>query len=902
MKKMNQINKVASLGTRRNMLSACVSVALVQMAGAAWADSGYGADNLIGNADNPGYNAGPVQRDADVVGAKRTPSGQLYEIPRAMRETPSDGTMSGEVELGLMHSDDRNRYSKRNEYSDPQTSGLLINSFSLSIDNALTNYFLNLNGGAPTRDDQFYNLSFGSYNNWKVKAFYNETPHVFSDTFKQFYTLNGNTLLPVAAAANAAAAVPLLNALPDTEVGLKRQKGGVQADHNISENWKVWGSLNREERKGERPFASVGSATFVEGFEPINHTTDDMAIGLSYMDKLTNFNLRATRSEFRNGISTLYTRTPAGYVAGAAFTPATVAVYDMPPDNEAYNVKADVTHKMPELAGSMLNASYSWGSSRQNDPLLQYVDPVADPGNTQPLWNGSLGQSTSRATSNARIDTQLFNLGWSLRPIEDLSVKAAARRYETRNKSGIYYGYNPLTGAWSQGTAAGLAAAPTSNLISATGLAGGPCVAPPGFTPPVGCVGAAPAGNNPFVGTDVFSTPRDYKQTNYTLTANLDIDDTSSLEGLIERENFDRTYRERDKTREDKWRLGYVNSALKDTTLRATYEQDRRRGSFYDPLAGVNRDIGSYFGIFGIPYSRAALLDLISKAGTVVGGYTYPTLAFIQGAIVNSNHNLGGWQRSDIADRDQNILNARLNYMATDNLDVGGMLQLKRVKYPANANKGTEREDLNTYNLDFNYQVSSGFQINGYYSRQEGKQRSWENYSPAGVDGGIAYAQTACNGGAVFTAATLGANLDCVLNNLVNPANAISVDTRSNEDVLGIGLSKEFGGMLFGANYTYSKGKTTFGHAYKVNVAGTTGVTAAQAATEFPDIIDERNTLDLSLLIPVSKEVSTRLMYRYETFRVDDWHYYSTAAYGLADRGPIGFNVNTIGVLVNFKM
>lgn len=901
MKKMNQTSKATSLMTRRNLLTACVSLALAQMAGAAWADSGYGADNLIGNADNPGYNAGPAQRDADAMEAKRTPSGQLYEIPRAMRETPSDGTVSGEVELGWMHSDDGKRYSKRNEYSDPQASGLLINNFSLSLDNALNNYFFNLNSGAPGRDDQFYNLSFGSHGDWKVKAFYNETPHVFSDTFKQFYTLNGNALLPIAAAANAAAAVPLLDALPDTEVALKRQKGGVRADRNISENWKVWGSFNREERKGERPFASVGSNTFVEGIEPISHTTDDMAIGLGYVDKLTSFNLRATRSEFRNGISTLYTRTPAGYVPGAAFTPATVAVYDMPPDNEAYNVKADLTYKMPDLANSVLNAGYSWGTSRQNDPLLAYVDPVADPGNTQPNWNQP-GLSTSRATSNMRIDTQLFNLAWSLRPVEDLSVKAAARLYETQNKSGIYYGYNPLLGAWSPGTPAGLAAAPTAGntaFISATGVAGGACVVPPGFTAPPGCVGAA---TSPFMGTDVFSMPRDYKQANYTLTANFDINETSSLEGLIERENFDRTYRERDKTWEDKWRVGYVNSALKDTTLRTTFEQGRKRGSFYDPLSGANRDINSYFGIFGIPYSRAALINLITNAGTTVGGYTYPTLAVTQAALVNSNHNLGGWQRVDIADRDQQILNARLNYMATSNLDIGGMLQLKRASYPANANKGTERDDLNTYNLDFNYQVSAGFQINGYYTRQEGKQRTRENYTPAaGGDAGIVYAQTVCNGGAAFaTGAALAASLDCVLNNLVNPANAISLDTNTDEDVLGIGLSKEFGGMLFGANYTYSKGKTTFRHAYKVGA--TTGVTAAQALTEFPDITDEQNALDLSLLIPVSKDISTRLMYRYESFRVNDWHYYPTTNIGLADRGPIGFDVNTIGVMLNIKM
>jgi len=917
MKKMNQTSKVAALygmplATRRNMLSACVSLALAQVAaGTAWADSGYGADNLIGNKDNPGYNAGPVQRNADMEDARRTPSGQLYEIPRVTRETPSDGTVSGEVELGLMQSNDSKRYSKRNEYSDPQKSGILINNFSLSLENAQNAYFLNLNGGAPGRDDQFYNLSLGTYNDWKVKAFYNETPHVFSDTFKQYFTQNGNLMTPIATVAAAPAVATAMNLLPDTEIGLKRKKGGVRADLNLAEGWKVWGSVNREERKGARPFSIVGSIA-VEGFEPIDQTTDDLGAGVSYSDKLTSFNLRATRSQFNNAISTINT-----WVNPAlALAPANGITMDMPPDNEAYNVKADVTHKLPEFASSVLNASYSWGSSRQNDPMLQYIDPAIDPLNTQPNWNGTLGQTTSRATSNMRIDTQLFNLGWSLRPIEDLSVKASARRYETKNKSGQYYAYNPVTGQWSTGANAA-AALPVGFGYSSTGLAGGPCQPAPGFAAlPVGvaagqCTGVAFAFNN----MDMTSTPRDYKQDNYALTANYDIDEVSSLEGMIERENFSRTYRERDKTWENKWKLGYTNSALKDTTLRASFEQDSKRGSFYDSLGASNVMVKNWFAVYGVPYSRAALNNLILNAGAgAAANGIYPGLNAVKAAIIQSIRPLGGWQRMDQADRDQNILNARLNYQAQSNLDIGGMLQVRRSNYPSNANKGAQRDDMNTYNLDFNYQASAGWQINGFYTRQEGKQRSAENYS-IGADTTVAdaatglitgYAPFACGlapsaiVGVNLTAAQLANNLDCLRDNFVNPANAVIVNTMSNEDVLGFGLTKDFSGMLFGANYTYARGKTTIRHSYKAGL--TTGVTAAQAAIDFPDITDERNSLDLSLLIPISKDVSTRLMYRYESFRVNDWHYYPTTIAAMADRGPVGFYVNTIGVLLNFKL
>ena len=43
------------------------------------------------------------------------------------------------------------------------------------------------------------------------------------------------------------------------------------------------------------------------------------------------------------------------------------------------------------------------------------------------------------------------------------------------------------------------------------------------------------------------------------MSADYRINRTNSLEGGFERENFDRDYRERDETREDKFRVGYVN-------------------------------------------------------------------------------------------------------------------------------------------------------------------------------------------------------------------------------------------------------------------------------------------------------------------------------------------------------
>ena len=62
------------------------------------------------------------------------------------------------------------------------------------------------------------------------------------------------------------------------------------------------------------------------------------------------------------------------------------------------------------------------------------------------------------------------------------------------------------------------------------------------------------------------------RQMNSVVSADYRVNRTNSLEAAYERENFRRQYRERDKTWEDKVRLGYVNRGFEAGTLRLAYE------------------------------------------------------------------------------------------------------------------------------------------------------------------------------------------------------------------------------------------------------------------------------------------------------------------------------------------
>jgi hypothetical protein len=909
-----------SFRPRMKLLAACVGATLGQFnAGSVFADSAVGVDTALGNALNPpGRSAVPrpiAGEASDTV--RRSPSGQLYGLPFApnVETTKTEGgwEYSGGIEIGLLGGDANKKSVLFRQYMDLK-SGPYLNYFEVEAEKPDTAHFIQSFGGGTGQDDQFYGLQFGRYNDWKVKSFYNETPHVFSTDFKRIYSGGGSGRLTLPAASVGAGTTANLGAallngaktLPDTEVGLVRKKGGLRFDANLTDAWKIYVSGTQEARKGERPFSIMA----VEGLEPIDYKTTDLLAGLQYSDKLTSFNLRASGSFFKNDIHTLYAQTPiapgAANVAntniGGIGGPTTL-VYSLPPDNEAYNIKAEASRRLPDFFKGRLTGSLAWGSSRQDDAIRMPLDPGLV-GNatlvgqtTAANWNGSNGSPLTRGNSGQRIDTKLYNLSLSLNPVDELSVKAALRHYATHNNSGTYYSYNPLTGEWFNGlfngpNAFGLA------TPSTTGAAGGRCQPAPGF-PLATCTTAV---TSSFTSFGLMAPPRDNKQDNYTLSADYDLGHTSNLEGTLERENFSHTFREREKTWEDKFKLTYVNRSLGDVTLRTSYENDRKRGSFYDPAA-ITRDIGGWFTVYGVTYNRAALQNLIANAGVgaAINGI-YPGLTTVTTALLNANHNSGGWMRPDQADRDQSILNARVNYLAREDLDLGVMVQLKAVKYPGNS-FGPQKDDLNSYNFDVNYQPVTGTRFSAYYSRQDGKGRQIENYGAfagSGFASLLAYTQSRC--GATLTVN----NIDCYLSNTRIPGANVTLETKNANDVFGIGLTQDIGAMIFSANLGYSKGVTSITHAY-----GPIALTPAQTAAEalygdYPDISMVQKTLDLNLLVPIDKRTSLRFLYRYDGVKVKDWHYdylqsMTITTFAPADYGPQNYHTNVFGAFLHYK-
>jgi hypothetical protein len=92
--------------------------------------------------------------------------------------------------------------------------------------------------------------------------------------------------------------------------------------------------------------------------------------------------------------------------------------------------------------------------------------------------------------------------------------------------------------------------------------------------------------------------------------------------------------------------------------------------------------------------------------------------------------------------------------------------------------------------------------------------------------------------------------------------------------------------------------------------------TAAQYATlgligtGFSDLVLTQNVVDASVLVPVTKESSVRVIGRMEISRIQDWHYDGVAAnptpsnnqQTYLDSGPQNYRAYMVGVMYQYKM
>ena len=905
----------ATIRPRLKLLVLIVSLTVLPFAASnARADSGNGVDTSLGNALNPAGTSSAKEKDPNGLGIQefsRNPSGFLVtrpNLPTVPVKNESGWLTSGSIEIGgLTVSGDR-REAKFREYKDLRNDGY-INNLDAQMENPESAYFVDAFGGAVGRQDQYYGFSFGRYNDWKVKSFYKEIGHVFTSNYRSLWNGVGTdnlTLNGVRPGGTTNAATTDINignaalATPYSTLSILRKKGGVRADMKILENWNVFASVTSEQREGTRPFGLVsgagGGTGGVETPESIDYRTVDLLAGLQYSDTLNSVNLTLSSSLFRNNINTLtienplFITPPAGATTtnGIALFPR--AVFDLYPNNDYYNVKGEYARALPSFYRGNLTALVSASRSRQNDNLIPSTPYAGAVVNGVAGGNWDTTSSLSKPSAGAKIDSTLADFSLTLKPASGFDLKGKIRYYETRN--GLeYLACNPLTGQWGRliNDGSGSAIINTSAYL----VPGARC-----NIAATAAIGVVPSGGN----VDIRSIPYDHKQLNYTLSAEYRLGKAASLSAAYEREEIDRAYRERSDTNEDRIKLGYVSRGLDKGTLRISLETDRRRGSTY-----VSDPYGDFYSV--------ALGPLPTATGIAANPWIR----------TNDLH-----RKYDVADRDQNILNARFNYMLAPSLDLGTSLQAKDIKYPDSAYGRNDHQRLDSASMDLNWQPSATLSLYSNYSYQAGKMQqaglqpnacvigtTYNFLSDGSVQtGALSPAQIAAGLSIVASRTVLGSNFQSLCGS-VSPTSPLyptsrtwDISHRDRNHFISVGGNYNFAKARLDVNYTFSNASTAIKYGYNAAALGITPAQVALIGDGFPDLTFRKNTLESNLVVPFSNKVSLRLLYRYEIGRIRDWHYDGVAQNPtpntnqatFLDSGPQNYKASAVGIFLTLAL
>lgn len=203
----------------------------------------------------------------------------------------------------------------------------------------------------------------------------------------------------------------------ETEIKTERYKTSLGLYKALSLNWDFSAKFQSEEKEGNRLFGR-GSGTTQEFLaEPIGSTTRQLDLVLGYTGDKLQLNGGYYGSFFNN-------RNPSLTVTGGAAALATFSPIALPPDNLAHQVHIAGGYAFtPTTRGTF---KYAYSKNTQTDAFILPVTRAL------PVTANTLTNDSGRSDLGGRVDTTLFQLGLTSRPLSKLSLLANLR-YEDRD-------------------------------------------------------------------------------------------------------------------------------------------------------------------------------------------------------------------------------------------------------------------------------------------------------------------------------------------------------------------------------------------------------------------------------------------------------------------------------------
>jgi MtrB/PioB family decaheme-associated outer membrane protein len=351
---------------------------------------------------------------------------------------------------------------------------------------------------------------------------------------------------------------------------------------------------------------------------------------------------------------------------------------------------------------------------------------------------------------------------------------------------------------------------------------------------------------NNFLSVQLRSVPFECNKENYGADADYRLLRRTNLSLGYEREDQECRYREHAHTEEGRVRVALNNRDLSWAAIRLSYEHARRTGDTYNSA---------------------------------------PNSAFYApSAFLNTPQTLAELRKHDIAERDQDVANARINFLLSATMDLA--LSAKFVDNDYRAAYGRLEDRTGGVNIQWNWQPRPTASAYVHYGFERRRNRMASiNDDPAGYLSGDAMA-----GGAVYPLAN-------------------QWEEESQDDTYTVGLGFRYGlgraTLETAYAYLYSPYRTRYKFASDGALAGG-AIAAADAGDGMPDINFRRQTFDASLRFALDKNSALRLIYTYERATYTDWHYdglplvLGSEAVFLG-AGPRNYTASLIGLLYQYS-
>ena len=317
----------------------------------------------------------------------------LFLLPQVdWSSAAEDAEISGSVVLGGRLTDGEDDSAKFQEYRDLDDAILGDFTFNYNQDA----YWLGAEGQNIGQDDQFYQLTGGSYEKFKYAFFYNEIPHNLTFDALSFYSGIGSDSLTITFADPD---IPATWTNFDYQIETKTYGGDIS--FTLAEPFYFSLGANRQEKNGLKPLGSGSFSGAVEMPEPVDYTTDNYTANGGYRSDQLSIKISGLYSTFNNDKNFLDWQNP---FLGITETNS------LPADNNYAKIGADLMwRQLPLKSTFVVNGSYA---NLSNDFSVDAIGAPLLAGLNQKNFEGDI--TTTRLGASfvshplEKLDTRLF--------------------------------------------------------------------------------------------------------------------------------------------------------------------------------------------------------------------------------------------------------------------------------------------------------------------------------------------------------------------------------------------------------------------------------------------------------------------------------------------------------------